>query len=83
MRYNNDEVRRQDRLLTEEEARLLLREGEHGVLSVLRGRKNEGYPEPVHDGVRECRGEMPGGNRAVAGGKNGGIEIDPGQVLAE
>lgn len=35
MEYNNDDVRRQDRLLTEDEARKLLLTGEYGVLSMV------------------------------------------------
>ena len=31
MKYNNDNVRRQDRLLEEDRAYALLREGEYGV----------------------------------------------------
>ena len=34
MKYNNDNVRRQDRLLEEDRAYALLREGEYGVLSM-------------------------------------------------
>ncbi len=34
MHYNNEQVRRQNRLLPEEEAHRLLREGEYGVLSM-------------------------------------------------
>lgn len=48
MRYNNDEVRRQDRLLAEEEARLLLREGEHGVLSMVNETGDGAYGIPVN-----------------------------------
>jgi uncharacterized protein len=36
MKYNNDNVRRQDRLLAEDEARELLRTGEYGVLSMIK-----------------------------------------------
>ena len=35
MKYNNDNVRRQDRLLAEDEACELLRTGEYGVLSMV------------------------------------------------
>lgn len=35
MEYNNNDVRRQDRLLTEDEATMLLRTGEYGVLSMI------------------------------------------------
>lgn len=41
MEYNNTTIRRQDRLLSEEKARLLLRDGEYGVLSML---SPEGVP---------------------------------------
>lgn len=34
MEYDNSTIRRQDRLLSEEKARLLLRDGEYGVLSM-------------------------------------------------
>lgn len=37
MKYDNDDVRRQDRLLAENEARDLLRKGEYGVLSMVDG----------------------------------------------
>ncbi len=35
MKYDNDDVRRQDRLFQEDEARELLRHGEYGVLSMV------------------------------------------------
>lgn len=41
MIYNNDDVRRQDRLLSEDEALCLLREGEYGILSLI---APEGHP---------------------------------------
>lgn len=34
MKYTNDAIRRKDRLLEEEQALLLLRKGEYGVLSM-------------------------------------------------
>ena len=52
MEYNNMHVRRQDRLLTEEEALRLLEQGEYGVLS-LTTPEGEAYGIPVnfvHDG---------------------------------
>lgn len=49
MEYNNDDVRRQDRLLSEDEARELLRNGEYGVLSMVDGTGDEAvaYGVPV------------------------------------
>lgn len=49
MEYNNDGVRRQDRLLSEDEARELLRNGEYGVLSMVDGTSGEmvAYGVPV------------------------------------
>lgn len=49
MVYDNDNVRRQDRLLTEEEARELLHKGEYGVLSMVDGTggKTVAYGIPV------------------------------------
>lgn len=49
MEYNNDGVRRQDRLLSEYEARELLRNGEYGVLSMVDGTSGEAvaYGVPV------------------------------------
>lgn len=44
MEYNNKDVRRQDRLLSEENARQLLKEGEYGVLSMI---TPEGMPYGV------------------------------------
>ncbi|MBX2977257.1 MAG: pyridoxamine 5'-phosphate oxidase family protein [Ignavibacteriaceae bacterium] len=35
MNYRNDNVRRQDRLITENDAKLLLKNGEYGVLSIV------------------------------------------------
>ncbi len=49
MVYDNDDVRRQDRLLNEEEACELLRKGEYGVLSLVDGTggKTVAYGIPV------------------------------------
>lgn len=49
MEYNNNDVRRQDRLLLENEARELLRNGEYGVLSMVDGASGEAvaYGVPV------------------------------------
>lgn len=49
MEYNNKEVRRQDRIFSEEEARQLLRNGEYGVLSMVDGTNGEAvaYGVPV------------------------------------
>ena len=49
MEYNNNDVRRQDRLFSEDEARELLRNGEYGVLSMVDGNGDEGvaYGVPV------------------------------------
>lgn len=47
MEYSNQHIRRQDRLLEEEKAVLLLREGEYGVLSLL-AEGNEPYGIPVN-----------------------------------
>ena len=50
MKYNHDNVRRQDRLLAEDEARELLRTGEYGVLSMISG--TEGKARECHvDGL--------------------------------
>ena len=46
MKYVNDRVRRQDRLMDEERALELLREGEYGVLSMVAD--NAGYGIPVN-----------------------------------
>ncbi len=46
MKYVNDGVRRQDRLMDEERALELLREGEYGVLSMVAD--NAGYGIPVN-----------------------------------
>ncbi len=50
MEYNNDDVRRQDRLFSEDEARELLRGGEYGVLSMVDGTSDEveAYGVPVN-----------------------------------
>lgn len=49
MEYNNNDVRRQDRLLPENEACELLRDGEYGVLSMVDGTSGEAvaYGVPV------------------------------------
>ena len=47
MEYNNEEVRRQDRLLSEERATQLLQESEYGVLSMVSA-GNEGYGVPLN-----------------------------------
>ena len=44
MRYDNATVRRQDRLLSEERALELLREGEYGVLSMASAEGGYGVP---------------------------------------
>lgn len=41
MKYSNEKVRRQDRLLSEQEAYDLLRQGEYGFLAMTDG---EGHP---------------------------------------
>lgn len=46
MRYDNESVRRQDRLLPEEEAVRLLREGEYGFLAMQSDREG-GYGLPI------------------------------------
>lgn len=50
MKYNNDNIRRQDRLLAEDEARELLCTGEYGVLSMISGTegKARAYGIPVN-----------------------------------
>ena len=45
MKYVNDRIRRQDRLMDEERAIELLREGEYGVLSMVS--EDMGYGIPV------------------------------------
>lgn len=49
MEYYNKDIRRQDRLFSEEEARKLLRSGEYGVLSMVDGTGDEAvaYGVPV------------------------------------
>ena len=49
MEYNNNDVRRQDRLFSEDEARELLQTGEYGVLSMVDGTNGEAvaYGVPV------------------------------------
>lgn len=44
MRYDNTMVRRQDRLLSEERASELLREGEYGVLAIASAQGGYGVP---------------------------------------
>lgn len=46
MEYNNSAIRRQDRVLAEERAYDLLRDGEHGVLSMV-STEGEAYGVPV------------------------------------
>ena len=46
MNYNNESVRRQDRLLTEERAMELLRTAEYGILSMV-SEQNQGYGIPL------------------------------------
>lgn len=50
MRYNNTNVRRQDRLLDEADAIELLKKGEYGVLSMVEDREGEkgGYGIPIN-----------------------------------
>ncbi|OYT16952.1 MAG: 5-nitroimidazole antibiotic resistance protein [Bacteroidetes bacterium 4572_77] len=47
MTYSNQEVRRQDRLLNEEAAVLLLKDGEYGVLS-MRTKEDAAYGIPIN-----------------------------------
>lgn len=47
MEFKNEKVRRQDRLLSEERARQLLREGEFGVLSMV-APEGEAYGIPIN-----------------------------------
>ena len=62
MEYNNNDVRRQDRLFSEDEARELLRNGEYGVLSMVDDSGDEphltGWP---HDAP--CRRDKPASSR--------------------
>ena len=46
MKYVNETVRRRDRLLNEERALELLKDGEYGVLSMVS--ENSGYGIPVN-----------------------------------
>lgn len=46
MNYRNENVRRQDRLLTETDAKLLLKNGEYGVLSIVDDNGNP-YGVPI------------------------------------
>ncbi|HRI48027.1 MAG TPA: pyridoxamine 5'-phosphate oxidase family protein [Ignavibacteriaceae bacterium] len=46
MNYSNESVRRQDRLLTENDAKLLLKNGEYGVLSIIDDNGNP-YGVPI------------------------------------
>lgn len=50
MKYNNNEIRRQDRLLSSEEATSQLRTGEYGVLSMIDNREDKemAYGVPVN-----------------------------------
>lgn len=48
MDYNNEKVRRQDRLLTEKEALRLLESGEYGVLSMQEEEGTGAYGIPVN-----------------------------------
>lgn len=48
MKYVNDKVRRQDRLLEEEKALIVLRCGEYGVLSMIDDTENSAYGVPVN-----------------------------------
>jgi nitroimidazol reductase NimA-like FMN-containing flavoprotein (pyridoxamine 5'-phosphate oxidase superfamily) len=47
MNYNNETVRRQDRLLDETAAEALLQNGEYGVLSMV-SEENSGYGIPIN-----------------------------------
>lgn len=47
MKYNNESVRRQDRLLSEEEAIRLLQQGEYGFLAMV-SEKQSGYGIPLN-----------------------------------
>lgn len=47
MQYDNTQVRRQDRLLDEEAARSLLRDGEYGILS-MRDENGKSYGLPIN-----------------------------------
>lgn len=47
MQYDNTQVRRQDRLLDEEAARSLLRDGEYGILS-MRDENGKAYGLPIN-----------------------------------
>lgn len=47
MNYNNEKVRRQDRLLSESEALNLLKNGEYGILSMV-STENSGYGIPLN-----------------------------------
>ena len=46
MKYSNEQVRRQDRLMDEAAARRLLKEGEYGILS-MQSEDGGGYGIPV------------------------------------
>lgn len=48
MQYNNENIRRQDRLLDEAAARDLLRRGEYGVLSMTDTREGQAYGIPIN-----------------------------------
>lgn len=48
MQFDNSEVRRQDRLMEEDEAVLLLRQGEYGFLALAGGDAQGGYGIPIN-----------------------------------
>lgn len=52
MNYNNNSIRRQDRLLSESEGMTLLKEGEYGFLSMVT-ENNAGYGIPLSFAIEE------------------------------
>ena len=70
MKYVNDTVRRQDRLMDEERALELLRESEYGVLS-MQDVDGSGYGVPLNyvwDGDHCCHATSPQSMRASSCG---------------
>lgn len=78
MKYTNEKIRRQDRLLPQTEASTLLRNGEYGVLSMV-GLDHGGYGIPINyvwDGEDSIYFHCaPGGEKLMCLAANGDVSF--------
>lgn len=87
MKYNNESIRRQDRLLPEAEAMQLLKNSEYGILSIV-SEDNSGYGLPLSYAIEDDKIYFhcaPEGEKLRALSKNNEVSfcvVGPTQVIS-